>query len=322
MEERIMPRRPTARFPRGRPPAGVDPGPAGPGRASLVLLLVLGATMALAGCDDGEESPPLDVELEIETTAEEIAPGEPLRVRYSWRPGASFETPDRDLLVFLHVLDEEGEIVMQGDHSPPVPTSQWKAGEPVEYERWLYLPIDLSAAEIDLVAGIYEADTRYAILHDGARTSTALVAELPVTPRDIAALPVPVEGWYAMATEEDTRPFHWTRGRAVVLFRNPGGPAILHLSGQGVVNLAGGSQRVVVRVEGQVVDRLEITDQHRFTRRYELADEVLGDRDQVRVTLRIVPTFVPARVQPGSPDDRELGIRVYTLFLAPDEGDS
>jgi len=168
------------------------------------------------------------------------------------------------------------------------------------------------------VAGLYDSDSKYRLSHQGNETVAPVVAELTVEPREIAAVPVPVEGWYPMASQGD-EPFHWTRGRAAVLFRNPASAAILHLSAQSVVNLAGGSQTIVVRVEGHVVDRFEITHQDRFTRRYRLSPDILGDEAQIRVALEVFPTFVPAQVTPGSPDDRELGIRVFTLFLAPED---
>ena len=41
----------------------------------------------------------------------------------------------RDYLVFVHVLDDQGERLWGDDHPPAVPTSKWRPGQKVEYTR-------------------------------------------------------------------------------------------------------------------------------------------------------------------------------------------
>ena len=42
---------------------------------------------------------------------------------------------DDDHRVFLHVLDDAGEILWTDEHEPPVPTSAWRPGETLHYTR-------------------------------------------------------------------------------------------------------------------------------------------------------------------------------------------
>ncbi len=63
-----------------------------------------------------------------------------------------------DYSVFVHVMDGDGRMVFQADHSPPVPTAAWDG--PVEYRRALVVPPETPEGQYRVVVGLYASDGR------------------------------------------------------------------------------------------------------------------------------------------------------------------
>jgi tetratricopeptide (TPR) repeat protein len=83
--------------------------------------------------------------------------------------------PAEDYQVFVHVVDANGQPLVQGDSGPVdgrYPTSRWRAGTLIE-DRHSILLDDLAAGEYRVLIGLYR-------LADGAR--------LPITPADERSL--------------------------------------------------------------------------------------------------------------------------------------
>lgn len=70
--------------------------------------------------------------------------------------------PSVDYTVFIHLLDEESQVVASWD-APPVggdyPTHLWSTGEIVEDTHHLNLPSDLPSGDYQLLVGLYQLDT-------------------------------------------------------------------------------------------------------------------------------------------------------------------
>jgi hypothetical protein len=90
---------------------------------------------------------------------ESASPGGPLAVALYWE---AIEPDGRAYTVFVHLLNESGELVAQSDGPPRAgafPTSIWDAGERLVDERVLVLPPDLPAGRYRLLAGLYDPGT-------------------------------------------------------------------------------------------------------------------------------------------------------------------
>ena len=87
---------------------------------------------------------------------ESAAAGEALPITLYWEAVA----PDgRDYTVFIHLLNEAGELVAQSDGQPGgggYPTSIWAGGERVVDEHSLALSPDTPAGEYTLLVGLYD----------------------------------------------------------------------------------------------------------------------------------------------------------------------
>jgi hypothetical protein len=85
----------------------------------------------------------------------EPAPGDILRVTLFWETGAP--VADR-YKVFLHLLDDAGQLVAQTDSEPRdglMPTTIWAPGEIVVDRDGVLLPADLPPGRYTLVTGLY-----------------------------------------------------------------------------------------------------------------------------------------------------------------------
>ena len=88
-----------------------------------------------------------------------LASGESLQFVLYWQ---ALTELDRDYTIFVHVLDETGQIAAQWDAMPrenSFPTTAWAVGEIVDDMRLVPLPLDLPAGEYQIAVGAYHAPT-------------------------------------------------------------------------------------------------------------------------------------------------------------------
>jgi hypothetical protein len=86
-------------------------------------------------------------------------PGETIQLVLYWRAVAR---PTDDAKVFVHLYNQEGEIVTQQDHRPyhgTRPPLTWSPGEMLDDPYTLVLPSDLPAGRYTLGVGMYDATT-------------------------------------------------------------------------------------------------------------------------------------------------------------------
>jgi hypothetical protein len=85
-----------------------------------------------------------------------------------WQARQEIET---DYTVFVHVIGEDGQMLGQRDARPDsggYPTPRWMAGEVVADPVRVVLPSDVPASSLQVVAGMYRADTGERLLLDEA----------------------------------------------------------------------------------------------------------------------------------------------------------
>jgi hypothetical protein len=90
---------------------------------------------------------------------ETVKAGRPLTATLYWEALA----PDgNDYTVFVHLLDDSGNLVAQGDSPPQAnwyPTSIWTAGEQIRDPHKLFPPGDVAGGRYRLTVGLYDLDT-------------------------------------------------------------------------------------------------------------------------------------------------------------------
>lgn len=88
-----------------------------------------------------------------------VAPGHPISVTLVWQTEALFPA---NYAIFLHLEDENGELVAQQDSFPRQgsrPTTSWRPGEVLADTHTLLLPPDLPSGMYTLWLGLYNPDT-------------------------------------------------------------------------------------------------------------------------------------------------------------------
>lgn len=100
----------------------------------------------------------------------QVRPGEKLRVALTWSVESA---PQRDYQVFVHLVDDAGEIWAAGDDAPrqgSYPTSWWASGEVIADEYALSLDTDVPPGRHRVLVGWYDAGGRVpAFGSDGTR---------------------------------------------------------------------------------------------------------------------------------------------------------
>jgi hypothetical protein len=226
-----------------------------------------------------------------------------------------------DYRVFVHVTDAEGERVWSDDHDPPVPTSTWKPGEPVEYTRSLFVPMlaNLGPAAVDV--GLYRDNERLRLdapEADGNPRSRAYrVATLTLRPESENTLIVYKSGWHPdeFAAEDPSVSWKWTQKTAVFSFRNPRTDIDVHLEYGARPDAFGQPQQVSVLAGTQVIETFTAATPGRRLRTIVVPADRLGTGEMSELRIEVDRTFVPSSLSSGGPDVRELGLQVYHLVV-------
>ncbi len=120
----------------------------------------------------------------LDTSA--LHPGGTLTVTLNWRASAS---PAENLVVFTHLLNEDGVLVAQWDAEPAdgrFPTSAWPEGSTFGHSVSLQLPADLPPGDYRLLVGMYRWPSleRLPVLSDvpGAKDSVIELEKVRIAP--------------------------------------------------------------------------------------------------------------------------------------------
>ncbi len=279
------------------------------------MTLVLVTALGLAGCSPSVPERTLGVEASI-SLPEDVAVGGPIGIVYRWDPGDSFETPTSDYMVFVHILGSEGEIISQDDHDPPVPTSQWRVGNTQEYRRWLRLPRSGQSDYVGVRIGLYDQVGKVAVRWEGEWETDSPVHWLRLTDHGYRGDPKPGEGWHRLQrSRKDGQVWHWTREAATAYFENPRRDSVLHLEARSPVPRIGRPQQVRLFLSGTEIASLTISDYVRFRESIPVSSQALGSGDLVELRIEVDLTYIPSEIDPGSSDERVLGLQVYDLYL-------
>src|SRR5687768_7419519 len=195
----------------------------------FALALTLAVTAA-SSCSRKEEAGTPVATPSLAVGRERVAIGSPLKLTYKFQvaPDARF---DGDYIVFVHILDPEGEKLWDDDHTPPVPTSQWKPGQTVEYTRTIFVPNYPYIGEATVRLGLYSGDTRLPLSGTVASRREYVVGKLQLLPQSENIFLIYKEGWHPaeVAADNPSSEWQWTQKRATISFLNPKKDATFYL---------------------------------------------------------------------------------------------
>jgi hypothetical protein len=281
---------------------------------------------AASACSRTDKAPAVAT-VTFQASKPRVALGSPIDLTYRFdvAPDAKF---DGDYTVFVHVLDSDNKLIWTADHVPPIPTSQWKPGQTIgPYTRNEFVPVVPYLGEAVVRVGLYKAPNGprlpLAGLDPADRTNPNReyrVGGLQILPSSENLLVISKSGWNQdeYAQDNPANSWRWTQKLATMDFRNPKKDVTFYLEYDARPDLFGGHpQQVTIYSGDQPVTSFAADSTEKTLRRIPISAAQLGTGEMGELRLEVDKTFVPASLPNGGSDHRELGLRVYHVFVEP-----
>ncbi|MGH9322878.1 MAG: hypothetical protein ACRD3V_23705 [Vicinamibacteria bacterium] len=290
-------------------------------RNLTIIALVLG--FALAGCGGKEAAEGRPITPSVTFNKPRAPIGSPVEITYRFEVGADSAAIAKDYQVFVHFLDSHDALLFTDDHMPPEPTSSWKGGSTVEYKRTLFIPLYPYLGTASVKVGLYLPGTneRLGLAGPGDGNLAYQVAQIELLDQKENIFLVYKEGWHQLESQPENRniEWQWTKKEAVCSFRNPKKDGILFLEADTNVNAMNEPQQVAIWIGQNQIDAFPIENKETFLKKIAIPASALGEEDWVDLRIVNSQSFIPAETGLGS-DDRELGLRVYHLYVGSISG--
>jgi hypothetical protein len=287
-------------------------------RPATTLLLGLTASLILASCGSDAPSESRPITASIDTNKARAPIGSPIAINYRFDVGADSAPIEKDYRVFVHFLDSHNALLFNDDHDPPEPTSEWSAGDTLEYERTLFIPLYPYLGTATVQVGLYIPETGERLGLSGTETGNLAyqVGQIELLDQKENIFLVYKEGWHQLENDPDNHSmeWQWTKREAVCSFRNPKKESVLYLEADTNVNAFEEPLEVAVMVGDTEITRFKVEDRDPFLKKITIPASALGDEDWVDLRLVNSESFVPADKNIGD-DTRELGLRVHHLYV-------
>jgi hypothetical protein len=279
-------------------------------RLSFALALLVAPAL---GCSREETTGPPVATPSLTLGRDRVAIGSPVKFTYKFQVAPDAKIPG-DYIVFVHVLDPEGEKLWDDDHLPPTPTSRWKPGETIEYSRTVFVPNYPYIGEANVRLGLYQKETRLPLSGTEVSRREYVVAKFQLLPQSENVFLIYKQGWHPaeVAADNPASEWQWTQERATISFRNPKKDATFYLEHDARIDLFSPPQQVTVLVGGQPIGAFSADTKDKKLVTFPVEAAQFGSGEMSEVALEIDKTF-----QPGGADTRKLGIRVFHTFIEP-----
>ena len=288
-------------------------------RASSIAIGLLACALATA-CSGKDAPAPAVAAGSVQLSRDKAPLGSPLDVTYKFvvANDAKF---DGDYKTMVHVVDTDGELIFTFDHNPPVPTSQWKPGQTVEYTRTEFVPIYPYVGDAVIELGLYNAQKRLP-LSGGEDTGQRAyrVAKLQLQPQTENVFLVSKDGWHPPENPEHntTVEWQWTKQSATYAFKNPKKDCVFYLDVDHPGNVFLEPQLVQVSIGGQQIDQFTLNAGQQELRKIPITAAQFGGGEMAEIQIAVDKTYIPALVNAQfKKDSRELGVRVFHAYIQP-----
>ena len=274
-----------------------------------------------AACRREEPEPPPVATPSFSVKQTRVPLGSPIEVTYKFVVAPDAPKIDENFSVFVHFLDADKEQMWAEAHDPPIPTTQWKPGQTIEYSKTMFVPVYPYQGAATVLMGLYSnaSDSRLPLggVNHGQRAY--VVGQLELLPRTDSIFVMFKEGWHPAETPPDNAAieWQWTKREATLSIRNPKKDVVLylHLDQPSVLPEP---QQVTVTVGGEPVDSFVLEPKKELIRKPVITASQLGTADVVDLKISVDKSYVPAVITNGANrDPRELGVRVFHAYVQP-----
>jgi hypothetical protein len=288
-------------------------------RSTALGLAALVLVMSGAAACGRKEPPPPPVATPSVTLSHDKAPlGSPIDITYKFVVANDAHFAE-DYRVLVHVVDADEELIFAFDHNPPRPTTQWKAGETVEYTMTEFIPVYPYVGEAAIHIGLHSTkdQKRLTLAGENIGQNAYRVARLQLQPQTENVFTVYKEGWHPAEVAEHNSmiEWQWTKKDATLSFKNPKKDALFYFEVDNPGSAFNEPQTVKISLGGQVIEEFTLQPKVKELRKIPLKAAQLGSDEVSELTISVDKTYVPAVVASGSKDPRELGVRVFHAFV-------
>lgn len=243
-----------------------------------------------------------------------------LTYRFNVAPEAKF---DGDYRVFVHFVDADGGVLWNDDHDPSPPTSQWRPGQTIQYTRTRFLPVVPFLGEAKVTVGLHRDSVRLPLqgLDPADRDSTTReykVGTLHLLPTSENIFIFKKNGWHPteFAAENPSLEWEWTQKAATLTLKNPQKDVFFYLEFDARTDVfPDRPQQVTIYSRDQLVETFPAGNSAPTLKKIPIAAAQLGTNEMAEIRIEVDRTFIPAKLPAGGRDVRELGIRVYNVFI-------
>ena len=287
-------------------------------RLSLVACVLIACT---GGCSSSETDQAPVAKPSVKLSRQKVALGSPVDITYRFEV-ASDARFDQDYRVMAHFLDRDEELMWTDDHLPSPPTSQWRPGQVIEYTRTMFFPVYQYIGDATMNVGLYSAKDQSRLPLQGEHVAQRAyrVASIEVLPQTENVFLIYKSGWHPreVAPQDALISWQWTRKVATLSFRNPRRDAVLYVHADNPGRAFTEAQRIDVVLNDEPVETFELPPGEEIVHRTPLTADQFGTADIAELQLRVDRTYVPALLPAlNSRDSRELGVRVFHVFVEP-----
>ena len=284
----------------------------------IVVLAVVAA--GLSACRRKEAPAPPLATPSLTLNHDKAPLGSPIDIHYKFVVASNAHFPE-DYRVMVHVVDADEELIFAFDHNPPVPTSQWKPGQTIEYTKTVFIPIYPYVGEASIQVGLHSTinQKRVPLAGEDVGQRAYKVARIQLQPQTENVFIVFKDGWHPAEVAEHNAmvEWQWTKKQATLSFKNPKKDCVLYLDVDNPGSVFNEAQQVQVHLGGKLVDEFTLQPKQPELRRVALKADQLGAGDVAELVISVDKTYVPAVINTSSKDPRELGVRVFHAFLDP-----
>lgn len=282
------------------------------------VIALLSAAVACGGTTDS--APPVG-SVSVTLSRPRVALGSPVEMTYAFTV-APDAPPLGTRKVFVHFLDANDEMMWTDDHDPPIPTSEWKPGQRVEYTRTMFVGRYPYVGAAKVVAGVYApaSNERLKLSNEDRGDRSYKVADFELLPQTENIFVIFKDGWHqseVVADGPQRTEWQWTKKDATLAFRNPKRDVVLFLEADNPATSPNSAEQVDVLIGDQALASVPLRKgAPAEVRKIPISAAQLGSADMVEIRLVVDKTFVPALESGGATGDtRELGARVFHAFV-------
>jgi hypothetical protein len=287
-------------------------------RVSLLTCAAAVAILALSiSCSRKSADGPPVATPSLTLNHDKVPIGSPLKLTYKFvvAPDAKF---DADNWVFVHVLDPTGEQLWTDDHLPSPGTSTWKPGQTIEYTRTIFVPNYPYIGEAAVRLGLYNRETSNRLTLNAPEVSRKeyLVSKFQLQPQSENIFLIYKDGWHPaeVAADNAASEWQWTKKVATISFKNPRKDSTLYVEYDARTDLFTPPQQVTLRSGNLTIATFAADSRERKLVTFPVSAAQLGTGDMSEIAIDVDRTFGPSN---GTGDSRELGIRVFHVFVEP-----